>query len=170
MREDVPGCGRRVGADSVPHGTRIGADDGTLPGHQTGSGPRAKRWDQAKGRGLAELVFSMRADIQAHKPRQCGQFPRTPFGDPKRQKYPRRHRVDVIRSVGLCRRPWNMSALQLPRPLTSRHIASFGSYSEGTCTPLMRSWRYLSTQPPSGDICHRRRFARRGNPIWPTPP
>src|SRR5262249_28068923 len=53
MRENVPGRGRGVGADSVAPRTRIGADHGTLPGHETGPSTRSERRNKAAGRSLS---------------------------------------------------------------------------------------------------------------------
>src|SRR5260370_8317199 len=53
MREDVPGCGRRTGADPVAAGPCFGADHRTVPWHEAGSGSRTERRDQVEGDGVA---------------------------------------------------------------------------------------------------------------------
>src|ERR1035437_9782608 len=53
MREDVPGCGRRTGADSVAPRARVRSNDGTVSRDKTGLGTRAERRYQAEDRGVA---------------------------------------------------------------------------------------------------------------------
>ena len=56
MREAVPGRRRRVGADPVAAGPRVGADDRAVPRDEAGSGSCAERWDQAEGGGVVGFV------------------------------------------------------------------------------------------------------------------
>src|ERR1017187_8275996 len=65
MRENVPRGRRRVGADPVAPGARLGADDGAIPGHQAGSRPCAERWDQAESGSVALLVRFRRLVLNA---------------------------------------------------------------------------------------------------------
>ena len=51
-RETVPSRWRRVGADPVTAGPRVGPDHRAVPGHEAGSGSCAERRDQVKGGGV----------------------------------------------------------------------------------------------------------------------
>ena len=60
LREDVPGGGRRTGADPVAARARFRADDRAVPRHEAGSGARAERRDQAEGGGVARRAWNSR--------------------------------------------------------------------------------------------------------------